>query len=205
VHAVDARGRTVPNADIAVRFRLTGPGRIIGVGNGNPSSHEADKAFGTTQVFALGEWTAPDAAPSPGGIEYVALFDRPQTSAEDGLLLLNALGPRQTVTLNGRALYRAAEPATARVSIPLRLAELKPSGNRLEFSAQKFESWGERENLARFHPASLRVDVPAAAWQRETFNGLAQVIVETDGTPGELVLVAEPAHLAPTNLVLEVQ
>lgn len=205
VRAVDAQGRTVPNGDVAVRFQLSGPGRIIGVGNGDPSSHEADKVFATTQVFALGAWTAPDAAPSPGGITYVATFDRPPTSASEGMLLLNALGPHQTVILNGRELYRDASPAAARTSIPLRLTELKPTGNRLEFSAQKFESWGAREDLARFHPASLRVEVPAAVWQRETFNGLAQVIVETDGTPGELVLSAEPAVGATTRLVHQVR
>src|SRR5690242_18952713 len=62
VRAVDTRGRTVPNGNVAVRFQLSGPGRIIGVGNGDPSSHEADNVFATTQVFALGDWTAPDAA-----------------------------------------------------------------------------------------------------------------------------------------------
>ncbi|MGH9527038.1 MAG: beta-galactosidase, partial [Terriglobales bacterium] len=39
----DAQGRAVPTADNEVQFALEGPGRIIGVGNGNPSSHEADK------------------------------------------------------------------------------------------------------------------------------------------------------------------
>jgi beta-galactosidase len=42
VSAVDPRGRLVPLADNDVTFDVTGPGRIIGVGNGDPSSHEAD-------------------------------------------------------------------------------------------------------------------------------------------------------------------
>jgi beta-galactosidase len=41
---VDAAGRVVPDADNAVTFKVTGPGAIIGVGNGNPASPEADKA-----------------------------------------------------------------------------------------------------------------------------------------------------------------
>ncbi len=41
---VDADGRLVPTADNPVAFSVSGPGRIIGVGNGDPSSHEADKA-----------------------------------------------------------------------------------------------------------------------------------------------------------------
>jgi beta-galactosidase len=44
VKIVDAQDRTVPVATNAVTFNLTGPGRLLGVGNGNPTSHEPDKA-----------------------------------------------------------------------------------------------------------------------------------------------------------------
>ena len=47
VSAVDDRGRTVPVAANDVAFDVTGPGRIIGVGNGDPSSHEADRFVAT--------------------------------------------------------------------------------------------------------------------------------------------------------------
>ena len=43
VRVVDAAGQVVPVAGDEVTFQLTGPGRLIGVGNGDPSSHEADK------------------------------------------------------------------------------------------------------------------------------------------------------------------
>ena len=42
VAAVDSQGRVVPTASNLVNFSISG-GMIIGVGNGNPSSHEADK------------------------------------------------------------------------------------------------------------------------------------------------------------------
>ena len=41
---VDSSGRVVPSADNLINFQLSGAGRVIGVGNGDPSSHEADKA-----------------------------------------------------------------------------------------------------------------------------------------------------------------
>jgi len=44
VSAVDAQGRPVPTANVHVRFELDGAGAVIGVGNGDPNSHEADKA-----------------------------------------------------------------------------------------------------------------------------------------------------------------
>ncbi len=40
----DAKGRLVPKADNLIKFAVSGPGAVIGVGNGNPNSHEADKA-----------------------------------------------------------------------------------------------------------------------------------------------------------------
>ncbi|MDD4637680.1 MAG: beta-galactosidase GalA, partial [Bacteroidales bacterium] len=40
----DAKGRVVPTASNLVHFEIEGPGKIIGTGNGNPSSHEPDKA-----------------------------------------------------------------------------------------------------------------------------------------------------------------
>ena len=42
VSTVDAQGRPVPDAANQIHFALSGPGRIIGVGNGDPSSHEPD-------------------------------------------------------------------------------------------------------------------------------------------------------------------
>ena len=43
VEVLDAEGRHVPTANNEVTFNISGPGRIIGVGNGDPSSHEPDK------------------------------------------------------------------------------------------------------------------------------------------------------------------
>jgi beta-galactosidase len=44
VSIVDAKGRLVPVADNEVSFEVSPNARILGVGNGNPSSHEPDKA-----------------------------------------------------------------------------------------------------------------------------------------------------------------
>ncbi len=44
VAVVDAQGRVVPVADNKITFTLSGPAKLIGVGNGDPSSHEPDKA-----------------------------------------------------------------------------------------------------------------------------------------------------------------
>ncbi len=43
VSVIDRQGREVPDASNLIRFRIKGDARIIGVGNGDPSSHEPDK------------------------------------------------------------------------------------------------------------------------------------------------------------------
>lgn len=40
----DQKGRVVPTANNLVKFSIEGPGKIIGTGNGNPTSKEPDKA-----------------------------------------------------------------------------------------------------------------------------------------------------------------
>jgi len=47
VQVVDDQGRPVPTADNRVTFDLAGPGSILGVGNGDPASHEPDKYVAT--------------------------------------------------------------------------------------------------------------------------------------------------------------
>lgn len=43
VEVRDQAGNLVPDAKNEISFSLSGPGKIIGVGNGDPASHEADK------------------------------------------------------------------------------------------------------------------------------------------------------------------
>lgn len=49
ITVLDRDGREVPDADNLIKFEVEGPGKIIGVGNGDPSSHEAD-------ICADGAW-----------------------------------------------------------------------------------------------------------------------------------------------------
>jgi beta-galactosidase len=43
ISVVDQKGRAVPTANHLIQFKVNGDAKIIGVGNGNPSSHEADR------------------------------------------------------------------------------------------------------------------------------------------------------------------
>jgi len=56
VRVNDANGRMVPIADNLVSFSVSGPGKIIGVGNGDPASHEPDKYIETVQSVPVLDW-----------------------------------------------------------------------------------------------------------------------------------------------------
>jgi beta-galactosidase len=43
VEVVDAQGRIIPNADNMISFKITGEGKLLGVGNGDPNCQESDK------------------------------------------------------------------------------------------------------------------------------------------------------------------
>jgi beta-galactosidase len=43
VEVLDAQGRPVPTANDRIAFEVSGPGALIGVGNGDPNCHESDK------------------------------------------------------------------------------------------------------------------------------------------------------------------
>jgi beta-galactosidase len=56
----DAQGRVVPVADNLLRFEAKGPVRLLGMGNGDPGSHEADKPADRHRFARLQDWAIRD-------------------------------------------------------------------------------------------------------------------------------------------------
>ena len=230
VGAADAQGRAVPDAGTPVTFTLTGPGRIIGVGNGDPSSLEPDQfQAGLTRIEATG-WretavSGGDAAallsvdetawspafakdtkgklPANATIAYRGILEVPALPAGATCrLLLGYFGEKQTVYLDGRPLSATTGTAAPLPQVDLEPAQLAPGRHQLAVVATPFAKAEAYENLGQLKLATLRIDTPAPVWQRRLFNGLAQVIVQTDGRPGELVLHAESDGVNPASLTL---
>jgi len=74
VSALDAEGRAVPTAQNEITFTVSGPGKIIGVGNGDPSSHEPDKASKRRLFNGLAQVILQSNS-EPGRIEVTATAD----------------------------------------------------------------------------------------------------------------------------------
>jgi beta-galactosidase len=71
VAVVDSQGRVVPTASNEIVFEVTGSGRLIGVGNGDPSCHEPDKASKRSAFNGLA-MAIVQAAKQPGEIRVAA-------------------------------------------------------------------------------------------------------------------------------------
>jgi beta-galactosidase len=95
VEVRDAQGRLVPVTDNTVNFRVIGEGRLIGVGNGDPTDHASDKGssrkafsglcMGLVQSTKTGgkitvEATSPGLAPARVTIAAKAVTLRPQVA-----------------------------------------------------------------------------------------------------------------------------
>lgn len=68
VAAVDRLGRLVPTANLPVDFQIAGPGSIIGLGNGDPNSHEPEKGRRRSLFNGLAQAIVQTAADSSGAI-----------------------------------------------------------------------------------------------------------------------------------------
>ena len=232
VAVADDRGRTVPTAGNLVRFTLEGPGRILGVGNGDPSCHEPDVYFSgpTFRAVPIGGWrwhTIADAY-APNLPEEGASFDDSAWAATD---VNAAAGPVPNQTCGAfRARFTVTAEDLAAPGIELGFGKIEGdgsvclNGHRLGgtgnprsptvFAVKDLVHAGENTVavvLKNYGPAggltqgvTLRVVQPPApvAWSRSVFNGLAQIIVQSTREPGTIKLTARSDGLQPVTLVL---
>ena len=96
VEVQDAQGRVVPITDNQVAFLVTGPGKVIGVGNGDPTSHESD--IGSTRKAFSGLCMAiVQSAKSAGSITVEATS--PGLTAATATVNARAIKPRPQVAV----------------------------------------------------------------------------------------------------------
>lgn len=75
VRAVDSRGRPVPDANLPVQFDLSGPGKIIGLGNGNPNCHEPEQGDRRSLFNGLAQVIIQSKQGSQGEVRLRAMAD----------------------------------------------------------------------------------------------------------------------------------
>jgi beta-galactosidase len=225
---VDEKGRAVPTADTPIEFAVAGGGRIIGVGNGDPSSHEPDRVVASVQRLAFADfrehqaptgdtprevrvdfddsrWKPAFSTPTSDTRIYRGSFTRKGLPKDAQLrLLLRHFGASAVVYLNGQKLVASS---MATLDEPLPVVELKSEllregRNVLAVIATPYANERARERALKVPPAVLRVESAAPPYRRRLFNGLAQVIVQSTGEPGPIRLIATGPGVTGAELTL---
>ena len=136
VSALDAQGRAVPVAANKINFEVSGAGKILGVGNGDPSSHEADTLVTQlpTRAIAVNDWRWKLAeVPANGALapEYAPGFDDSTW---------NAIKPK-TDGDTGEMFLKEGETTIYRAHVKLTENDLSKPGIQIRFGAIDDHGW----------------------------------------------------------------
>ncbi len=238
VRVVDQQGKSVPTANNLIHFSLEGPGRIIGVGNGDPSCHEPDQYVDTiAQVKIEGlkmkdggelgkrsevepgqddsNW--PDlfqgrhddqgevSKDTPSNRVIRGHFDLPNLDDYSEITLFpKSLVENQSIYVNGHLIAENIKRDEPNQGFPLPKSILKKGRNVYALVGPELLRRWTWDNI-NYDPGCIRTVIPAKPWKRSLFNGLAQVIVQSNQQPGTLVLKAVSDGLSGTELKLETQ
>lgn len=226
----DKKGLLMPLSSNEITFSVDGPGKIIGVGNGDPGSHEPDQFLPSIQRINLGNWLSqnvdgtenrPEVAADFNDSEWKPAFRRDRTGndapvtatvfrahfslgnlneRDSAILYQGELGQTQYVFVNGRQVddFISKTPNGPVIHIPKSV--LRKGDNVVAVVAVPYKE--RRRNGGNFRSGGLQLLTPAEPWKRKVFNGLAQVIVQSTGQPGEITLKAGSPGLTPAILTI---
>ncbi|MBN1925140.1 MAG: DUF4982 domain-containing protein [Prolixibacteraceae bacterium] len=234
VQAVDVNGLPVPDANIPVLFGIEGPGRIIGVGNGDPTSHENDKFIETALALEFGNWKEkslaetnqqeailPDFNDSSWGRAFPPGSNEPGTEADTKIYrssftltkedlnakvswMYNSIGKDQWVYVNGQLVGENLDNRQRNHKFVLDHLLLKEGINTVAIVALPFVKIHTWDNV-NTSPGLLQILTPEPQWHRKTFNGLAQLLVQSTGKKGEIVIQAIGNGLETSSLSIKAE
>jgi beta-galactosidase len=235
VEALDEQGRPVPLAQNTVNFAIEGAGKIIGVGNGNPNSHEPEVFLPPEpRSVRVNGWRWKLAiVPNDRSVlpEYANDFDDSAWTAlkpTDG----NTIAKEHTT-----AIYRAHVTLTEEdrkgAEVRLRVAGCDDDGwffvnNQFAGESHDWAAQPMFDIKKHLHVGDnviavgvknswgqgglkpeMNLDLIAEAkplpWSRSLFNGLAQIIVQSTRDAGEIKLTATADGLTPMTVTLNTQ
>jgi beta-galactosidase len=230
IAVVDDHGRTVPDAANAVSFTVDGPGRIIGVGNGDPSSHEPDKiiAMPAMRTRPIDDWRWRKLADTYAANlpEVAATFDASAWAKADVRSERGPLGPDERAVFRARFSVSPQELNAAGaelwfgkieggISVFVNGKRVGAGGDPRGASTYDVKSvlhpgentvavtlanWGEAAGVNKGVLLRLIEPAPSVAWRRSVFAGLAQVIVQSTREPGTIKLTADSKALRSATL-----
>ena len=220
VSTMDKNKLQVPDADNEITFAIQGPGKIIGVGNGNPASLEADKYIETIKVLGIENLIEKnidniDAANEIGenyddkqwqpafkddrtkefgekvkALVYRGSFVLPEIKHTDTVhFFYNSIGKEQSIYINGKLIASNIPQVEKGNAFILDAAILHKGINAIAITAVPLLKKQPWDNV-NTNPGLFQIVTPAPAYKRKLFSGLAQVIVQSTGAPGEIIVTA---------------
>jgi beta-galactosidase len=183
VRVDDAQGRMAPTAGNLISFELSGPGRIIGVGNGDPASQEPDKYVESVRSIPVAEWRTrsvdlgsrgPETAPGfddsawekardprwdenridPPASEFRGTFYLPAGLEGSSVkLVLRSVGDTQSIYFNGHALGYSLKADPIGYEYVLDRSILQPGRNVVTISITRFSDANKKMQLFRWDGA----------------------------------------------------
>ena len=233
VAVADAQGRVVPTAGNLVRFELSGPGKILGVGNGDPSCHEPDVYLtqAPTRSVSLNEWRMKEVPTTRERPEVAKEVNDSDWRLVDSRAAGGPLSPGQSAVFRTHFALKAEDLAARTIPITFGMIDdegwLYVNGQLVGeshewaaspvFDLRKFLHAGENSiavavknneaqgGLNKGVKLEMRYPPLPPDWKRSVFNGLGQIIVQSTRAPGELKLTARAEGLAPVTLSVPAQ
>jgi beta-galactosidase len=194
VSVTDAQGRVVPTAGNKIKFALSGAGKMLGVGNGDPSCHEPDTYVSQTpcKTIPVNDWRWKLAAvPAKGALipEYANDFDdsawnriKPKTDGDSGSQVLSE---GQTAVF--RAHVKLTEADLADPNVQVRFSGIDDHGwvfvnQQLVGESSDWSAQPAYEIKKSLHPGDNVIVV--GVWNQSGSGGLnPDVNVELIGQP----------------------
>lgn len=220
VKATDKNKLSVPTAENEIGFSINGPGKIIGVGNGNQTSLEPDQYVERIDLVNIGNlkekfvedlnvkvevaadyddssWqnAFKDTRDDEFGrkvkaIVYRSSFTMPADFATATTTFFSKnIGKVQSIYINGKEVGHEIKESDGRQEFKLDVSLLHPGTNMIAIVARpllKANIWAD----VNTDPGLIQMVYPAAPYKRKLFNGYAQVIVQSTGQPGTIILKA---------------
>lgn len=234
VQTVDKKNRIVPTANNNIIFDIEGPAQIIGVGNGDPSSHAPERFFETIvtpkidnlielpvnnldtcpQVFGpidKSNWK-PAFKQNIDWNQYIdTLIVVRGTFSIDSLttdiivnLFTKSIVHNQSVYVNGHTIAKNIERDAPGQSFRLDKNILKQGQNIFAVTGQRFRKTHKWDE-PNTDPGSVQIIYKAKPYNRHLFNGFAQVIVQTNGQKGDIKITAKANGLLNGTLVIKAE
>ncbi|HVU17258.1 MAG TPA: beta-galactosidase GalA [Candidatus Didemnitutus sp.] len=232
VTARDDAGRVVPIAMNAVHFELAGPGRIIGVGNGDPSCHEPDVVVREPVIHERDvsgwRWLQVPQENMVGLPQEAAKFDDASWAAVDVNTEKGPLGNHERGVF--RAHFTMTEQELASPAVELWFGHVEGSGQLYVngeavarvgdargasvCSVKKFlhagdnvvavgiANWGDVGGLNQGVRLRFVEAGAPGSWSRSLFNGYAEIIVQASRHAGALKLTATSNGLKSSEITI---